>query len=148
MDISRIAPITPYQALIFDCDGTLADTLPVHFQTWDVSLQTVGAHISQEWYYQYCGTSAGEMLQVFKDSFSYQFDSASVIADRQQRYHALIHTVQAIQPVAEIAQMHVGKVPIAVASGGERVVLEATLHAIQLRDSFDAIVSIRLLAKD
>lgn len=82
MDISQIAPIAPYQALIFDCDGTLADTLPVHFQTWDVSLQTVGARISQEWYYKYCGTSAVEMLQIFKDSFDYEFDSASVIADR------------------------------------------------------------------
>jgi phosphoglycolate phosphatase-like HAD superfamily hydrolase len=63
MDATLIAPTPPYSALIFDCDGTLADTLPVHFQTWSASLKAVGADISKEWYYQYCGTSAKEMLQ-------------------------------------------------------------------------------------
>ncbi|MEJ6485578.1 HAD hydrolase-like protein [Nostoc punctiforme UO1] len=68
-----IAPIPPYEALIFDCDGTLADTLPVHLQTWSASLQAVGADISKDWYYKYCGTSAQEMLEILKASFGYKF---------------------------------------------------------------------------
>ncbi len=48
MILSSIAPIAPYKALIFDCDGTLADTLPVHFQTWSASLQALGADISSK----------------------------------------------------------------------------------------------------
>ena len=44
---SSIAGTPPYEALIFDCDGTLADTLPVHFQTWSASLKAVGADISK-----------------------------------------------------------------------------------------------------
>ncbi len=69
MDATLIAPTPPYKALIFDCDGTLADTLPVHFQTWSASLKAVGADISQEWYYQYCGTSAmAEDCIVYEDS--------------------------------------------------------------------------------
>lgn len=51
MSLPSIAPIPPYKALIFDCDGTLADTLPVHFQTWSAALQAVGADISKDWYY-------------------------------------------------------------------------------------------------
>ncbi|PSB11345.1 hypothetical protein C7B62_06005 [Pleurocapsa sp. CCALA 161] len=142
MSLSSIAPIPPYKALIFDCDGTLADTLPVHFQTWSAALQAVGADISKDWYYKYCGTSAEEMLQILKNLFGYQFDSASVIAKRQKHYQSLINTVKEVRAVAEIVHSHYGKMPMGVASGGERIVLEATLNNISLRKFFDVVVSI------
>lgn len=137
-----ITPVPPYQALIFDCDGTLADTLPVHLQTWLMSLQAVGADISRNWYYQYCGTSAREMLQILKAEFGYQFDSEEVAQARQKHYQSLLNTVKEVQAVAEIVRSHYQKVPMAVASGGEKVVLEATLNNIGMRDYFDVVVSI------
>ncbi|BAZ20304.1 putative hydrolase [Kalymmatonema gypsitolerans NIES-4073] len=142
MALSKIEPIPPYNALIFDCDGTLADTLPVHFQTWSASLQAVGADISRDWYYKYCGTSAQQMLQLLKDVFGYEFNSETVIAHRQHHYQSLINTVQEVQAVAEIVRKHYGLIPMAVASGGERVVLEATLKNIKLLDFFNIVVSI------
>jgi beta-phosphoglucomutase family hydrolase len=142
MSLPSIEPVPPYKALIFDCDGTLADTLPVHFQTWSTSLQAVGADISKDWYYKYCGTSAEEMLQILKKLFGYEFDSETVIAERQKHYQSLINTVKEVQAVAKIVRSHYGKIPMAVASGGERVVLEATLNNISLRKFFDVVVSI------
>ncbi len=142
MEVSKIAPKPPYKALIFDCDGTLADTLPVHFQTWSAALKAVGADISRDWYYEYCGTSAEEMLHILKASFGYTFDSTSVIAARQQHYQTLNNTIKEVQAVADIVRDHYGKVPMAVASGGERTVLEATLDTIGLRHFFNTIVSI------
>jgi beta-phosphoglucomutase-like phosphatase (HAD superfamily) len=142
MSLPSIAPIPPYKALIFDCDGTLADTLPIHFQTWSVALQAVGADISRDWYDKYCGTSAREMLQILKNLFGYQFDSESIIAQRQKHYQSLINTVKEVRAVAEIVHNHHGKIPLAVASGGERVVLEATLNNINLRHFFNVVVSI------
>jgi beta-phosphoglucomutase family hydrolase len=142
MSLPSIAPISPYKALIFDCDGTLADTLPIHFQTWSVALQAEGADISKDWYYKYCGTSAEEMLQILKNLFGYQFDSESVIAKRQKHYQSLINTVKEVRAVAEIVHNHHGKTPLAVASGGESIVLETTLNNISLRQFFDVVVSI------
>lgn len=142
MSLPSIAPIPPYKALIFDCDGTLADTLPVHFQTWSAALQTVGVDISKDWYYKYCGTSAQEMLQILKNLFGYQFDSELVITKRQKHYQSLINTVKEVREVAEIVHSHQGKIPLAVASGGERIVLEATLNNISLRQFFNVVVSI------
>jgi beta-phosphoglucomutase family hydrolase len=142
MSLPSIAPVPPYKALIFDCDGTLADTLPVHFKTWTTALQVVGADISKDWYYKYCGTSAEEMLQILKSSYGYQFDSESVIAKRQKHYQSLIDTVKEVRAVAEIVRSHHEKMPLAVASGGERIVLEATLNNINLRNFFDVVVSI------
>lgn len=105
-------------------------------------MQAVGADISRDWYYKYCGTSAQEMLQIFKDSFGYQFDSEAIAFERQKHYQSLLNTVKEVQAVAEIVRNHHKKVPMAVASGGERVVLEATLDNIKLRDFFEVVVSI------
>ena len=142
MRLPSIEPTAPYKALIFDCDGTLADTLPVHFQTWVKSLQAVGVDISKDWYYKYCGTSAEEMLQLLMDLSDYQFDTAPVIAERQALYRSLIITVKEVQAVADIVRAHHSKIPMAVASGGERAVLEATLDNINLRQFFDVVVSV------
>ena len=142
MRLPPIEPTAPYKALIFDCDGTLADTLPVHFQTWVTSLQTVGVDISRDWYYKYCGTSAEEMLHLLMDLSDYQFDTAPVIAERQALYRSLISTVKEVQAVANIVRAHHSKTPMAVASGGERAVLEATLDNINLRQFFDVVVSV------
>ncbi len=81
-------------------------------------------------------------VQLLKDLFGYEFDSESVIAARQKHYRTLIHMIKEIQAIAEIVRTHYGKVPMAVASGGERSVLEATLDSIKLRNFFDTIVSI------
>ncbi|MEJ6485577.1 HAD-IA family hydrolase [Nostoc punctiforme UO1] len=71
-----------------------------------------------------------------------KFNSELVIASRQRYYQSLINTVKEIQAVAEIVREHYGLIPMAVASGGERVVLEATLSNIKLREFFNIIVSI------
>ena len=142
MGSSTIAPTPPYKALVFDCDGTLADTLPVQFQTWFAALKAVGAEISRDWYYQDCGTSAEEMLQILKITFGYDFDTTAVIVERQQHYQTLNSTIKEVTAVADLVRHHYSKVSMAVASGGERSVLEATLKTIKLRPFFNTIVSI------
>lgn len=142
MNLRCITPTPPYKALIFDCDGTLVDTLPVHFQTWLAALKTFNAELSEEWYYQHCGLSAVEMIQLLNRLFDYQLDPASVNSQRERHYQTLIHSVKEIRAVTEIVRMHFGKMPMAVASGGGRSTVEATLKATGLYHFFDTIVTI------
>ncbi|NJO80310.1 MAG: HAD family phosphatase [Cyanobacteria bacterium RM1_2_2] len=144
---SLITPNPPYKALIFDCDGTLADTIPIHYQTWSKILESVRVNLSKEWYYQHCGISALEMLQILKNRFGYEFDAEEVAAAKQRYYRTLIHTIQPISAVAKIAQEHYGTVPMAVASGSHPSTLEATLKAIQLHQYFHTVVSINDVKK-
>lgn len=134
--------IQSYKALIFDCDGTLANTLPVHFQAWSASLNNFGAKLTEEWFYQHCGTSALEMIELLNSQFYYELDSALVNAERKKCYQSMIHTVEEIQGIAEIARANYGKVPMAVASGGEGAIVQATLEVLKLRHLFDTVVSV------
>ncbi len=129
MDTTLITPVPPYAALIFDCDGTLADTLPVHYQTWAASLRTFKADLPEDWFYEQSGTSALDLIEMLNSTFGYELDATVINAERQRRFQTLSHTVQEITAVADIARTHYGKIPMAVASGGTRSLVELTLDA-------------------
>lgn len=138
----RIAPLPPYSALIFDCDGTLADTLPVHFRAWQAAFDPYGASLPEDWFYDRTGLTAVEFIRAFNQTFGYTIDEQSVDAERQQHFANLIDQVQAVRAVATIAQANYGKVPMAVASNGQQSVVESTVKAIRLRSLFETIVTL------
>lgn len=138
----RIAPQLPYAALIFDCDGTIANTLPVHFQVWQATLGKFGAVLAEDWYYERTGLTAAEFITAFTQTFSYTLDEQRLEAERQQQFARLVSQVQAIPAVAAIAQANYGCVPMAVASNGQRSVVELTIEAIGLRFLFNTIVTL------
>jgi HAD superfamily hydrolase (TIGR01509 family) len=134
-------PTAPYAALIFDCDGTIVDTFPIHYQSFVAAMQPFGASLPATWLHTNRGLTAINMVQRFNHDFGFALDPDRINVDRQQHYLTLLHQVQPIPPVAEIAQTYHGQVPMAVASSGERAVVEATLVAARLRSLFDAIVT-------
>ena len=74
MDITRIAPPQPYKALIFDCDGTLADTMPNHFKAWAASLQSFGADLTEENFYRMGGWPNQAIIEDLNREFGYGLD--------------------------------------------------------------------------
>jgi hypothetical protein len=75
-------------------------------------LNNFGAKLTEEWFYQHCGTSALEMIELLNSQFYYELDSALLNAERKKCYQSMIHTVEEIQEIAEIARANYGKVPI------------------------------------
>lgn len=75
------------------------------------------------------------------------FDSAPVNAERKKYYQSMIHTVEEIQEIAEIARANHGKVPMAVASGGDSTIVEATLEVLKFRHLFNTVVSVNDVSK-
>jgi HAD superfamily hydrolase (TIGR01549 family) len=122
--------------------GRASNTLPVHFQAWSASLNKFGASLSEEWFYQNCGTSALEMIELLNKQFCYQLDLSSVNAERKKTYQSMIHAVKEIQEVAEIARANYGQVPMAVASGGDGAIVQATLEVLKLHQLFNTVVSV------
>lgn len=138
----RIAPCPPYAALIFDCDGTIADTIPVHFQTLVATFERFGARLLAAWYYERTALGLADLVQAFNQSFGYALDGNEVDAQRQRHFANSIHQVQEVEAVAAIARANHGKVPMAVASNGQRSVVERTIAAIGLRPLFHTIVTL------
>jgi HAD superfamily hydrolase (TIGR01509 family) len=138
----RIVPSPPYAALIFDCDGTLADTLPVHFQTWRAAFERYGAVLAKDWYRDRAGLTAKELIEAFNQAFDCIIDEQKIDAERQKHFANSIHQVQEVQAVAAIARANYGKVPMAIASNGQPATVKSILEAIRLRPLFETIVTL------
>lgn len=138
----RIAPQPPYAALIFDCDGTIAHTLPVHFLVWQATLRKFGADLPEDWYYERTGLTAAAFLKEFNQTFGYTIAMAMLETERQQQFARLVHQVQAVPAVVAIAHANYGQVPMAIASNGQRSVVEPTIDAIGMRSLFNTIVTV------
>jgi beta-phosphoglucomutase-like phosphatase (HAD superfamily) len=137
-----VTPVAPYQALIFDCDGTLADTLPAHYQAWARALRERGIELERSWYHAHCGVSAADFIELIDRRHGGGIDRAALDADRIALYRSLVPSIEEIAAVADVARAHAGRVPMAVASGGLRALVEATLTALGLLPVFDAVVTI------
>jgi beta-phosphoglucomutase-like phosphatase (HAD superfamily) len=142
------SPPEPFAALIFDCDGTLADTAPLHYRAWAAALADVGADLPEPWYYARVGLSRDDLLGAARAAFGVAFDVEAVSAAHARRYGAALPTVRAVAHVAAVARAAHGRVPLAVASGGQRAIVLATLDALGLTALFDAVVTIEDVTGD
>ena len=134
-------PERDFAAYIFDCDGTLADTMGLHYDAWKMALEPHGADLPEDLYYTWGGRPTREIVEALNEMQGLYMDPEAMTHHKEGLYHRLLPEVQAIEPVvAFVRKMH-GKKPLAVASGGGRKAVHATLESLGLIQLFDAIVT-------
>ena len=136
----RIAPPTPFSGLIFDCDGTLADTMPTHFKAWVAILRKHGGDISEELFYESAGRPTRDIIEHLNEEFGYGLNVDSVYEEKEQYYLTLINSVREIKAIVDVARAYHGKIPLAVASGGAHLIVDQTLDAIGIRHLFESVI--------
>jgi len=128
-------------ALIFDCDGTLADTMPAHYLAWTAMLREYEIAFSEQRFYDLGGMPGHKIIELLShESGTAVSDIAGMVASKENRYLEAVDAIQRVDPVCEIAVRYHGVLPMAVASGGERAIVQRTLTAIGMLDLFDALV--------
>ena len=128
-------------ALIFDCDGTLADTMPIHFRAWTAMLSRHGVPFSETRFYQLGGMPTSKIIRLVADESGVAVDDVdAMVHEKEQMFLEFLPEVRGIDVVMAIAASHRGRLPMAVASGGYRDVVRQTLEKIGVRDWFDTMV--------
>ncbi|NHO31534.1 HAD-IA family hydrolase [Acetobacter sp. LMG 1636] len=131
------------EALIFDCDGTLVDTLPLYLRAWQAALREVGGiEVDAAWFRERGGYAEQMLLADVEKSFGITLNRPAIIAATRRRVRETIEGVRCNVPVITVVREWAGRVPLAVASSGSREVVEASLAAIGLLDVFSVIVTI------
>lgn len=128
------------RALIFDCDGTLADTMPLHYRAWSRAFALHGREFPEEAFYAMAGIPAFKIIETFNRTHGYALPE-DLFAIKEGMFMELIAEVKAIEPVVNVVLTHSGKLPMAVATGGLRHICVKTLEHIGVAHHFDAIVT-------
>jgi HAD superfamily hydrolase (TIGR01509 family) len=137
-------PLTrEYGGYIFDCDGTLADSMVVHHQAWLAALTQHGAHIDFSWelFTSRAGMTLPATVRELNAQFRLSLDPEALTASQREHYERFLHTVQPIADVVELARRVSQRSPVSVASGGERRVVTRTLELIGLGQTFPVVVT-------
>ncbi len=129
------------KGFVFDCDGTLADTMPLHWRAWQVITRRYNLHFPQDRFYAFGGVPTRDILKLLGSEQGVSLDPLAVAHEKELAYLELLHEVTPIDCVVSIAAEHRGKIPMAVATGGTRRVIEQVLRHIGIFDWFDAIVT-------
>lgn len=129
------------KALIFDCDGTLADTMALHWEAWHAMLAFYDKKLDDNYLDTMRGVPTNLMVQRINRDFGWNLDPEEFSKEKEERFVAILDRVKSIDPVFELALRHKNKLPMAVASGGERETVLATLKNIELGDFFDTVLT-------
>lgn len=127
--------------LIFDFDGTLADTMPLHYRAWQVVAQRHGFHFPEQRFYALGGIPSRDILKLLREEQGLVFDPLTVAREKEEAYLALLPQVQPIPAIVRVVHEHVGRLPLAVASGGSRRVITRVLDHLGLACCFQAVVT-------
>ena len=128
-------------ALIFDCDGTLADTMPIHYRAWTAMLGRYGIPFPITQFYAFGGMPTARIIRLLADEHRVTVDDVdAMVHEKESAFLELLHEVQRVGVVCEIADRHRGVLPMAVASGGYREVVRQTLHTIAVTEWFATMV--------
>ena len=129
------------KGLIFDCDGTLADTMPLHWRAWSEITSRHGIHFPEDRFYSLGGVPSRDILQMLRDEQRLEIDAIAVAKEKELAYLDLMHQVGPIHEVVNVAREHYGRLPMAVASGGTKPIIEKVLIHLGIREYFDAVVT-------
>ncbi len=135
--------IAPHiRGLIFDSDGTLVDTMPLHHQAWLELGEQQGFHFPEALFYELAGVTSPKITETLNEKFGYTLDPEATAAAKEHLFfEKYLSQAQPIEPVIEIARAYKGKLPMAVATGGILKVVQTALKSIKMEGFFDTIVT-------
>ncbi|MBB5037034.1 HAD family hydrolase [Prosthecobacter dejongeii] len=136
-------PDYPFRAYIFDCDGTLVDSMPKHYEAWLASLKLHGApfDFTEEFFYARAGVREQDVVMELNEKYDSAIDPDAVAESKVEMFLKIIPQMEAIKPVADFARSLEGKFPMAVASGSEEIIVRGCLAASGLLHLFPVIVT-------
>ena len=130
-----------YDGLIFDCDGTLTNSMPLHYIAWRDTMSEHGISFEEDLFYRWGGKPTDEIIRTLADRDGVSLD---VDAVGRAKEAAFVHQIDRLRPrtdvVAAARAMH-GRAALSVASGGVKSVVRQQIEHVGLMDLFPVIVT-------
>ena len=127
--------------VIFDCDGTLVDTMPLHFRAWRQALQATPLEFEEALFYELGGVPSTAIVQILNDRFHMSLDPDAIAGYKEKIFMDLLPQAQPIPQVIDLVYEYAGRYPMAVASGGLRSIVIRILDALGITHLFQVIAT-------
>lgn len=136
-------PAGDFAGYIFDLDGTLVDTMPLHYRAWNEAMRKVGLQeeLDEELFYSLGGVPTRRVAELIAAHYGLKIDPHAVFHHKESLFLALQKDAKLIEPVVEIARRMALTHPVAIASGGPRDIVHRMLQISGLAPLFKVVVT-------
>jgi beta-phosphoglucomutase family hydrolase len=134
-------PAGSFRAYLFDCDGTIADSMPLHYIAWKKALKEWGCEYDEKLFYSWGGKPVRKIIADLNKMQGLKMPIDAVAARKESLYLEQLPQLKAIPEVLEHIEAEHGRIPFAVVSGSRRDSVVGSLTALGLMDKFDTIVA-------
>jgi HAD superfamily hydrolase (TIGR01509 family) len=133
-------PAGSFRAYLFDCDGTIVDSMPLHFIAWQRALDEWNCHFDEDLFYAWGGKPIAEIITILNQQQGLDMPVETVVEQREVYFRELLPQLQAVPEVMEHIENQHGKIPFAVVSGSTRDSVLSSLNLLDLADRFETMV--------
>lgn len=141
--MNLVIPEGDFGGYIFDLDGTLVDTMPLHYRAWNQAMQAVGlsGELDEELFYSLGGVPTRRVAELIAQHYGLKIDAHAVFHHKEALFTALQKDAKLIEPVVEIARRVALTRPVAIASGGPRDIVRRMLEIAGLAPLFKVVIT-------
>lgn len=133
-------PDGEFHAYLFDCDGTIADSMPWHYVAWREALAAWNCSFSEALFYAWAGFSVAKIISLLNEKHGLNMPVEEVERRKEELYLKALPNLKAVPEVLEQIELQYGRIPLAVVSGSSRESVSASLRSLHLLDKFDTLV--------
>jgi HAD superfamily hydrolase (TIGR01509 family) len=133
-------PQGSFGAYLFDCDGTIADSMPLHYIAWKKALAEWNCEFDEKLFYAWGGMPIAEIVSTLNKRHGLSMPVDIVARRKESLYLELLPQLRAVPEVLEHIDAQFGQIPFAVVSGSTRESVTESLTALGLLDRFDTLV--------
>ncbi len=133
-------PPGPHSAYLFDLDGTVADSMPLHYIAWKQAIEERGGTFPERLFYQYGGIPLLRVVELLNERYGTALDPRTVVDRKEALYLAMLAELKPVADVLTVIEQSTGKIPFAIVSGSPRASIRATLTQLGLLHHFPVLV--------
>lgn len=134
-------PAGDFRAYLFDCDGTVADSMPLHYAAWSQALAKWNCEYPEKLFYAWGGRPVREIIARLNQMHNLQMPIEEAGDYKERLYLQMLPQLKAIPEVLAIIHAQHGRIPFAMVSGGRRDSVEGALKVLGLLEKFAAVVT-------
>lgn len=133
-------PQQEFKALLFDFDGTVADTMPAHLGAWNKALAKYDLSLSREQHQAWAGRPTHRIVEMMNELHGKSIDPKQFVSEKEVHYLASLNEVATITSVMDVIKHYHRQIPMAIVTGSRRKIVELTMNQLNLQPYFDLLV--------
>jgi HAD superfamily hydrolase (TIGR01509 family) len=135
-----LLPSVLFTAYLFDLDGTVADSMPLHYRSWKQAVEEAGGTFPEDLFYSWGGIPLPRTVELLNEKLGYSLPVIETARRKEAIYLEIVDEVKPIAPVLDLIQAQQRQIAFAIVSGSPRASIDRTLSLLGLTRYFSVVI--------